>query len=150
MLQMLLAERFNLKVHREAKEMAVYALVVGKTGPKFKESSQAATFVGTHRETGGGNRTVIGSNYTMTHLIRDIRTFFGVLDRPVVDRTGLTGKYDLKLEAAPESSFNDLDPEFQRISIYTALQEQLGLKLEGQRGIVEVLVVDRLEKPTAN
>jgi uncharacterized protein (TIGR03435 family) len=147
MLQTLLAERFNLRVHRELKEMPVYALVVGKNGPKFKESASDATFIGGHGAN-GRNQTVTASKYTMTDLVQDIVDYFFV-DRPVVDKTGFAGTYDLKIEATPEFRMNR-DSEFGDISVFTAVQEQLGLKLESQRAPIEILVVDQVEKPSAN
>jgi uncharacterized protein (TIGR03435 family) len=70
-------------------------------------------------------------------------------DRPVVDRTGLTGTYDLKLEATPEWRI-DSNPDPNEVSIFTAVKEQLGLKLEAQKAMIEILVIDRVEKPSAN
>ena len=75
MLQTLLAERFNLRVHRELKQMPVYALVVGKNGPKFKESASDATFIGNHG-VNGRNQTVTASKYTMTDLAQEIVDYF--------------------------------------------------------------------------
>ncbi len=147
MLKTLLAERFNLKVHHEMKEMPVYALVVGKNGPKFKESAPDANFFGKHG-VNGRNQNVTASKYTMELLAKDIRGFFGV-DRPVADKTGLTGTYDIKMEATPEFRINR-DPELGDISVFTAVQAQLGLRLEPQKAMIEILVVDRLEKPSTN
>ena len=145
MLQTLLAERFNLKVHREMKEMPVYALVVGKNGPKFKESAPDATFVSNHG-VNGRNQNMTLSKATMESVADDIRNF---LDRPVVDKTWLTGTYDVKMEATPGFTINN-DPDLRDISIFTAVQEQLGLRLEAQKAMVEVLVVDHVEKPSEN
>jgi uncharacterized protein (TIGR03435 family) len=147
MLQTLLAERFHLKVHREMKEMPVYALVVGKNGPKFKESSPDAAFVSNHG-VNGHNQTITLSKATMESLADDIRGGFAV-DRPVVDRTGLTGTYDLKMEASPEGRINRA-PEPGDISIFTAVQQQLGLRLEPRKEPLEILVVDHIEKPSEN
>ena len=144
MLQTLLTDRFNLKVHRETKEMAVYALVVGKNGPRFKESAAGTNQVANHG-VNGRNQTVTGSKYTMAMLVGDVGGYFGV-DRPVVDKTGLSGEYDLKIEATPEFRMNRTS-EFADLSIFTALQDQLGLKLESQKGAIEILVVDHFEKP---
>jgi uncharacterized protein (TIGR03435 family) len=154
MLQTLLADRFNLKVHREAKEMPVYALVVGKNGPKFKESAPEAVFsnnTGVNRRPDGlpgRNQYMAVTKATMEDLAEGIMgTFF--VDRPVVDKTGLTGAYDYRLEATPGFRINN-NPELTDISVFTAVQEQLGLKLESQKAPVKILVVDHLEKPTAN
>ena len=81
-------------------------------------------------------------------VARALPDFFGV-GRPVVDRTGLAGAYDFKLEATPEYRLNR-DPDAADLSIFTAVQQQLGLKLEPQRAAVDVLVVDHVEKPSQN
>jgi uncharacterized protein (TIGR03435 family) len=147
MLQTLLAERFNLKFHHETKEMPVYALVVGKNGPKFKESAPDATFSG-HHGVNGHNQTLTLVKVTMESLAEEFKNYFGV-ERPVIDKTGLTGSYDIKFEATPERRLHaEADPS--EISVFTAVQEQLGLKLEAQKAQVEVLVVDHVEKPSEN
>lgn len=143
MLQTLLADRFNFRFHREPKEMPVYALIVGKGGPKFKPSAPDAVRR-VHIGVNGRHQNVTATLYTMADLARDLRNALGA-DRPVIDRTGLTGAYDLRIEATPRRDF-----ELGDISVHTAVQEQLGLKLEPQRAPIEVLVVDRFEKPSAN
>jgi uncharacterized protein (TIGR03435 family) len=142
MLQTLLADRFNFRFHREPKEMDVYALIVGKGGPKFKPSATDAKrhFLG---GVNGRNQVITATRYTVADLARNL-SFIGA-DRPVVDQTGLTGEYDFRIEASPRRIL-----EFGEISVYTAVQEQLGLKLEPRRAPVQVLVVDRFEKPTEN
>jgi len=147
MLQTLLAERFHLKTHRQMMERPVYALLIGKNGPKFKESAPDAevTFLG---GVNGRNQTVTASKATMETLVQQIQRRFPS-DRPVVDRTGLRGTYDLKLEATPEWQI-DSNPDPNDVSIFTAVKEQLGLKLEAQKAMVEVLVIDGVEKPSAN
>ncbi len=145
MLQGLLAERFHLKVHRDTKETPVYALVVGRVGPKFKESQPDATAV-SHHGVNGRNQTVNLSRTTMELLADDLGIF---ADRPVVDRTGLTGTYDIKLEATPEFRISrDQHPD--DISIFEAVQTQLGLKLEPRTEPMEILVVNSVEKPSEN
>ncbi len=141
MLRSLLATRFNLKFHRETREMQVYALVVGKDGIKFKESDPALP-----RK---ANFTVNGRNQKMTatHMTMDTLST-NLYVRPVIDRTGLRGEYDIVLEATPEFRINN-NPQPDDISIFTAVQE-LGLKLESQRAPVEILVVDSIEKPSEN
>jgi uncharacterized protein (TIGR03435 family) len=147
-LQTLLAERFNLKVHRAMKEMPVYALVVGKSGPKFQESSVDADFVSNHGVS-GRNQTLTMSKATMESLAQSLWGSFAV-DRPVMDRTGLTGTYDLKLEATPESRITRTDQDPGEISVFTAVQGQLGLRLEPRKLPVEILVVDHIDKPSEN
>jgi uncharacterized protein (TIGR03435 family) len=148
MLQSLLADRFKLQVHREVRDTPVYALVVGKAGPKFNESVPGTS---TAPQT-----TVDGPNIewsmpvtTMAQLADRIRQNAG-LDRPVLDKTGLTGTYSLRLKYMPRERQNGPDSELVGIRIFTAVQEQLGLKLESQVVPVEMLIVDHVEKPTAN
>jgi uncharacterized protein (TIGR03435 family) len=85
----------------------------------------------------------------MDELTRMIPNAFFV-DRPIVDSTGLPGTYDFKIEASPESHKTGDEPDLKSISIFTAVQQQLGLKLEPQKAMIEVLVVDHVEKPSAN
>jgi uncharacterized protein (TIGR03435 family) len=147
MLQTLLAERFHLKAHRQMMVRPVYALLIAKNGPKFKESAPDAipNFLG---GVNGRNQNITVSKATMQILVDAIPGSFH-LDRPVVDRTGLTGTYDFKIDATPESRIDgNSDPN--EISIFTAVKEQLGLKLEPQKAMVEILVIDRVEKPSAN
>ncbi|MEO5924011.1 MAG: TIGR03435 family protein [Bryobacteraceae bacterium] len=141
MLQSLLAERFHLKFHRETKEMQVYALVIAKDGIQFKESDPDVP-----RK---ANVTVNGRNQKMTatHMTMDTLST-NLYIRPVVDRTGLKGEYDIVLEATPEFRINN-NPQPEDISIFTAIQS-LGLKLEPTRASVEILVVDSIEKPSEN
>ena len=145
MLQTLLAERFQLKVHRQSKDMPVYALVVGKSGPKFHESAPDAIFSGFHG-LNGRNQSM-----TMTRLaiVADEINNYG-LSRPVVDRTGLAGTYDLQMEATPEYRINHEPDEQKDISVFDAVQQQLGLKLKPDRAQVEILVVDHIGKPSEN
>ena len=144
MLQTLLAERCNLRFHRESREMNVYALIVGKGGPKFKPSAPDAK---QHWLTGvnGRNQSITATAYTMAELARGIRNSLGV-DRPVTDKTDLTGEYDFRLEA----TLAYRTPEFGDLSVFTAVKEQLGLELQPRKAPVEVLVVDRFDRPSAN
>jgi uncharacterized protein (TIGR03435 family) len=144
MLQTLLTERFGLTLHRETKEMPVYALTVAKTGLKIKP---------VEKETGISSR----SSRVERHVVASVpmaglaEYLTGELkERPVVDRTGLPGAYEVTLnwaaEDAPAAAGDDALP-----SVFTALQEQAGLKLEPARGSVEILVVDRANRvPTDN
>jgi uncharacterized protein (TIGR03435 family) len=159
-LQSLLEDRFKMATHWETREMPVYALVVataGTLGPKLKVHAggcdQAST--GGTPPAGGppancGTRTnmtpasakVSGSGISMQTFARNLA---GGTGRNIVDKTGLAGAYDLELEFTPEQS-----PDNIGASLFTAMQEQLGLKLDSQRAPVEVLVIDTLEKPTAD
>lgn len=147
MLQMLLVERFDLKFHREMKDMPVYAMVLGKNGPKFKESGPDAALISNH-SVNGRNQIMRLSKATLESVAQDIQSTFFV-DRPVLDKTGLTGTYDIELEATPEFRINK-DPQPGDVSVFTAIQETLGLKLEPQKASVDVLVIDHIEKSTEN
>jgi uncharacterized protein (TIGR03435 family) len=150
MLQNLLADRFKLRVHAETKELPLYELVVGRSGSKLKDSDPNAS--------GGRSPRFVGRNYvvtnpkaTMAELVEVINAF-AFLDRLVVDRTRMTGTYDLKFTYTPDTPGNrKREPNPNDISIFTAVQEQLGLRLEAKTGPVDVLVVDQGEKtPTEN
>jgi bla regulator protein blaR1 len=154
-LQALLTDRFQLVIHRGTKEMPIYALVLGKSGPKLKESTGEGHGINANRS------AFTGSGATMQLLAQVLARRLG---RPVLDRTGLNGKYDFTLEwtpdaggpagkegpAGPNEKAEQAGPGVSGPTIFTALQEQLGLKLESQRGPVEIIIIDRAEKPAAN
>jgi uncharacterized protein (TIGR03435 family) len=138
MLQSLLVNRFKLKTHRETRTLPVYALTVAKAGSKMP---RAATPDG---GTSSGSRNLTAKGATIDILARMLTD---LLMRPVLDRTGLTGVFDIKLDFAPlATTAGDTSAP----SLFTAIEEQLGLKLEATKGPVEVLVVDSAEKPDAN
>jgi uncharacterized protein (TIGR03435 family) len=212
MLQNLLAERFKLTLHREKKDLSMYALVVGKNGPKMKESVEdPAPEEGDAPKAGGpaaddamaaavmrqlkmardgipvlppgsggrgtvsmmmgsGNARMTATKQTMASMAEMLSN---QLDLPVVDMTGLTGKYDYRLSYAPEGGIGFRPPPGigppppaapppgeggpgmpmagapdggSSPNLFTALQEQLGLKLEQRKGPVDLLVIDHLEK----
>jgi uncharacterized protein (TIGR03435 family) len=148
MMQSLLAERFQLKIHREKKDMQIYALVVGKNGPRLKQSApdekSAATIT---------NGLIIFSKVALPALAYNLSQ---LLDRPVMDRTALSENYyDFKLQWAPDSPSALDSNSLSRSgnggpSIFTAIQEQLGLKLESVSAPQEILVVDHAERPSEN
>jgi uncharacterized protein (TIGR03435 family) len=148
MLQNLLADRFKLSVHRETKQLPLYELVVRKNGSNMRDSDPNAS--------GGRSTRYVGRNYVVTSpkasMAEVIQVINAFLDRPVVDKTGLTGTYDLKLTYTPDTPGNRRsEPDPNDISIFTAVQEQLGLRLEAKTGPVDVLVVDQGNKtPTEN
>jgi uncharacterized protein (TIGR03435 family) len=155
MLQKLLADRFKLTFHRDQKELSVYALVAGKTGPKLTKSEGDPNGLPGLFFRGLG--VLPATNATMADFAGVMQA--AVLDRPVVDQTGLQGRYDFTLTWTPdESQFGGLgvkvppptDDAAAPPGLFTAIQEQLGLKLESTKAPVEVLVVDRVEKPTEN
>jgi bla regulator protein blaR1 len=137
MLRALLADNFKLKFHRETREQPVYALVVGETGPKLQKSK-------TNSESEKARNIKIAPDgltaeaFTMASLGD---TLSERLDRKVVDRTGLSGNYDILLHWAESNG---------KEAIIRAVQEQLGLKLEPQKATVEILVIDHAEKPSEN
>jgi uncharacterized protein (TIGR03435 family) len=124
----------------------VYALVLGKGGPRFTAGTPNA---GPVRYTASGrNYDVTMPNATMPDLLHVIEN--SLLDRPVIDRTGLTGTWNIHLVYTPQSRANCRAPEPDDIGIFTAVQEQLGLKLEPRRETMEVLVVDAASGPSGN
>jgi uncharacterized protein (TIGR03435 family) len=140
-LQALLAERFQLIAHREPKQGAVFSLVIAKDGPRLKEHfgpGQAGISVSLD----SGVAAITGTKTTMARLADYLSNQAG---RPVIDNTGLKGEYDFRLEWAPDEKPGSTMP-----SIFAALQEQLGLKLNAAKGTIEMIVVDRAEKPSAN
>src|SRR5580692_8482183 len=155
MLRSLLADRFKLTFHREPKVFSIYQLQVAKSGPKLKASTaapDAPAVVGpavVYPE-----RVVLpGRNATMGNLVSLLQR--AILDRPVVDKTGLSGRYDFDLEWAPdETQFGGDVPTATAGApsppLFEAIQQQLGLKLEATKGPVDALVVDRAERPAAN
>lgn len=155
MLRSLVVDRFQLQFHRERKEFSIYALEPTKGGPKLKESAAGADEAPT---VGPGvvypQRIVLPSrNATMGDFVSLLQR--AILDRPVVDETGLAGRYDFDLEWAPdETQFGGDVPAASAGTpsppLFLAIQEQLGLKLTATRGPVEALVVDKAERPSSN
>ena len=140
MVQALLADRFQLALHRETRQLPIYVLVAGKTGAKMLPGESSAQ----------GSKMMMGQliikKMSMTGLA-NILTFD--LNRPVIDQTGLKGEYAFTLEWTPGLREADAGTA-SRPSLFTAVEEQLGLKLESTKGPVEVLVIDRVEKPSEN
>lgn len=154
MLRNLLADRFKLTFHREQKEFSIYELEVAKGGPKLKPSTSAPDEPAQLISTVYPQRMVLPArNATMSDLASLMQR--AMLDRPVVDKTGLTGRYDFNLEWAPdETQFGGEIPaasvDAPNAPLFSAIQQQLGLKLEAARGPVEALVVDKAERPSEN
>jgi uncharacterized protein (TIGR03435 family) len=158
MLRQLLADRFHLSFHREPKEFSVYAITVAKGGPKLK-----ATTVDPDATPDGPPLLAFVLSPAVVRLPAKYTTIAemasvmqrAVFDRPVIDRTGLAGRYDFDLEFTPdESMFGGLGlkgtAESTKPDLFSALQEQLGLKLEASRGIIDTVVIDRVDRPTDN
>jgi uncharacterized protein (TIGR03435 family) len=138
MLQNMLADRFKLKLHRETKELPVYVLVVGKNGLKLRESTP-----GTPSQISMSASHIIGHAVPMQALADHLSNAALQLDRPVIDQTKLVGTYDFTLEWTPDTvPLGDASAP----SLFTAVQEQLGLKLESRKAPVEIIVVDSAEK----
>jgi uncharacterized protein (TIGR03435 family) len=170
MLQSLLTERFNLKIHRETKDAPVYFLTIGKNGPKLQDAKTRrdtvfqnadGTLAPGHIQLGpepGG-----GGVYQARAFSFSTKSFGDWLamevHRPVLDKTALTGIYDFTLEWMPDTNASTPTPDPQSAvtlpgapaaSIFTALQQQLGLKLEPGKGPIEVIVIDHVERPSGN
>jgi uncharacterized protein (TIGR03435 family) len=147
MLQGLLAERFKLKVHREEKDVAGYALVVAPGGPKMRRVDEP-------RRGRVGPGSIVAQSAPIAQIVASA---LGAVGRPVHDMTGLSGNYEFTLKWTPEDKVlsgadsTSTDPGDRPPSIFTALQEQLGLRLEPRKLPIETLVVDHVERvPTEN
>jgi uncharacterized protein (TIGR03435 family) len=176
LLQSLLEDRFHLKIHRETKEVPVYTLMAAKNGlklPAAKEGGCVAFGPDSPPPAGRGPgqlpptpcggffmgpNTLVGGKIPMAQLVEGLSTILG---RPVIDKTGFTGTFDVHLEFSPEGTAfagglpgmpGGLPPGFDTSgpSIFTALQDQLGLKLESQKGPAQILVIDHAEKASEN
>jgi uncharacterized protein (TIGR03435 family) len=142
----LLAERFGLKLHREQREMPVFALTVAKGGPKLQKSALDPAAPLSHKGSGSSGLEVHQfTNWSIPDLIPILMLY---VDRPVVDQTGLKGKYDFKLQWTrddAQATMPDAPP-----GLFTAIQEQIGLKLEPVKAMTDVLVIDAVQRPGAN
>jgi len=164
----LLAERFALSMHKETKELPIYVLVIAKNGPKLAPSKGNADLdspppggrgPGKRQMFRGGRGEISGQNVQISSIADQLSSILG---RTVVDKTGLAGDYDFTLKYTPDmpqaqpgfgnpqdsTAAPPADPSAP--SIFVAVQEQIGLKLEPQKGPVDVYVVDRVEKPSEN
>jgi len=145
MLLPLLTDRFRLKTHIEVKTLPVYELVAAKGGPKFKPSADQA-------RTGSGSMSVNGSRVLVKLSAHDVsieslcKALARNVDRTVIDKTGLTGNFDLDLQWSKDDNPDADAPP----TIFTAIEEQLGLKLQPGKGPVATLVVDHAEMPSEN
>jgi uncharacterized protein (TIGR03435 family) len=148
MMKSLLAERFKLKAHREMREMPVYDLVVGKNGPKFKAAAADADSA-PHYGGGGRNWEFTAQKITMPELATMIENN-GFVGRHLVDKTGLAGSYKIHLTYTPDIPPNHGTDSPGDIPIFNALAEQLGLRLESNKGMIDTIVVDHVEKPNGN
>ena len=158
MIQKLVADRFQLKFHREKKELSVYSITVTKTGAKItKSEADPNSLPGLFFNRGPAGMAFNVRNATLAEVGSVLQG--SILDKPVVNQTGLAEKYDFTLKFTPDASQMtglggapppaadnpDAPPD-----IFTAFQQQLGLKLESTKAPVDVLVIDKVEKPSAN
>jgi uncharacterized protein (TIGR03435 family) len=169
MLQPVLTDRFKLKVHRGQQELPVYELVIAKKGPKLKEAIPGDTYANGIKGPEGVARAgmmsmipgqLTGQAIPISNLARLLSRQLGLT---IVDKTGLTGRYDIKLQWDPDESRGPMfagptggnqeaapPPASSGPSIFTALREQLGLRLQSTKGRVEILVIDHIERPSEN
>ena len=171
MLQKLLADRFKLTIHREAKELPAYTLVIAKTGSKLQEGRPGDTYANGYRDSGGrggpgtvqlkGRGALIAQGAPIANLAGMLSWLLG---HNVVDKTGLTGKYDFTLQWTPDEGESPMlsnaaggapnvqspPPDPNGPSLSMALQDQLGLKLESKKELVEIIVIDHIERPSGN
>lgn len=173
MLQALLEDRFRLKIRREARSESVYTLIVGKGGARLQPAKEGCTPIdktkapipirpGEKLLCGNSKSGLVvkGSNLMLdSHrlsLDEFSKSLASILGRPVVNRTGITGEFDFDLEFLPDESLAGLHFHLSPAdgpdapSIFTAVQEQLGLKLESTQGAGEILVIDHIERPSEN
>jgi uncharacterized protein (TIGR03435 family) len=158
MFQQILAERFKLVAHHETRELPIYELTIGKNGSRLKESAADDPASAPTRRKGmmWGRGKVTATDGSLSMLIAPLSRQLG---RIIVDKTGLNGRYDFTLEWTPEgaaappaggSPSGTAPPDQSGPDIFTAIQEQLGLKLKSTKGPVDVIVIDHIEKPSAN
>jgi uncharacterized protein (TIGR03435 family) len=167
LLKQLLADRFTLRAHFETRDLPIYALTLarkdGTLGPKLRRNEADCAAIAAGRVSGercGGTIMpghVEARGMTMALVTSGLARLMPNVGRPVVDRTGLTGSFDIELTWMPDQPvvttmpnvpMPAIDPDAP--SLFTALQEQLGLKLDAQRGPVQVLVIDHADPPTGN
>jgi uncharacterized protein (TIGR03435 family) len=168
MLQALLMDRFHLVIHHEVKELPVYALVIAKSGTKLKEAKPGNTYSkgfsapdgspagASEMAFGGGN--LAGQGVPVSVLVSELSQQPELAGSTVIDRTNLTGKYDFTLQWTPQRSrssgglgIDDVPaPDSSGPSLFTALQEQLGVALKSAKGPVDTIVIDSAERVSEN
>jgi uncharacterized protein (TIGR03435 family) len=147
MMQKILVERFGLKLHREQREMPVFALTVAKGGAKMTANASDPNGWMDQQNSAANGRDVENLKNTSMADLAQILQFR--VDRPVVDQTGLKGRFDFKLQWTTDEAKAPTDGSAPP-GLFTAIQEQIGLKLEPVKAPAEVLVVDAVERPSAN
>ena len=156
MVQKLLASRFNLKFHHDQRELSAYVLTVGKNGQKLTPTQLKGSLPGMGMRPGPTGLTMVMANARLADFTGFLQML--VLDRPVVDRTGITGRFDYNVTFTPDDSeFNGHPPKLPQTetsdsapNLFAAIQEQLGLKLDAQKTSVDVIAIDHVDKPSAN
>ena len=164
MLEVVLADRFKLQAHHETKDRPVYALVVAKGGPKLREAQPGETHPNADKAnpnafqhgatifaTGAGQLTGEAASMSDLAVSLSTRGFEALgLGRPVIDKTSLNGKYDFTLQSEPAAADGDGAPEAAVSSLSSALDNQVGLKLQPATAPIDLLVIDHIERPTEN
>jgi uncharacterized protein (TIGR03435 family) len=157
MIRKLLADRFEMKFHHDKRELSAFVLTVGKDGPKLKAAQPNGNLHGIGIQPAKTGAMLFANNSPIPAFTSFLQSM--VFDRPVVDQTGLTGRYDLTVTFTPdESLFNGQSLGFPKPadgveaapSFFEAIQQQLGLKLTAEKTQVDVLAIDHVEKPSAN
>jgi uncharacterized protein (TIGR03435 family) len=157
MIRKLLADRFQLKFHHDKRELSAFVLTVGKDGSKLKPAQPNGNLHGIGMQPAASGAMMFANNSPISAFTSFLQSL--VLDRPLVDQTGLTGRYDLTVTFTPDDSlFNGHPPAFPKLaegveaapSFFDAIQQQLGLKLTVKKTQVDVLAIDHVEKPSAN
>lgn len=153
----LLADRFQLKFHHDKRELSAFVLTVGKDGPKLKAAQPNGNLHGVGMQPAKTGAMLFANNSPVSAFTNFLQSL--VLDRPVVDQTGITGKYDMTVTFTMDDSFfNGHPPAFPKPAddvepapnLFDAIQQELGLKLTAEKTQVDVLAIDHVEKPSAN
>ena len=157
MVQKLLTSRFNLKFHQEKRDLSAYVLTVGKNGQKLNQTQLKGSLPGMGMRPGPTGLTIVMANARTVDFTSFLQML--VLDRPVVDRTGITGRFDFTVTFTPDDSeFNGHPPKLPATTeaaeaapnLFSAIQAQLGLKLDAEKTAVDVIAIDHVEKPSPN
>src|SRR5262245_37762007 len=170
MLQAILEDRFKVKVHSETRDVPVYNVIVAPGGTKLRPFKQGSCVpINVHREEPvppplpegqrycdsfvtpkGATLSIHAEGSSVEEFVTLFLSTLSLAERRIVDRTGISGLFDIELEFTPPRSADDPAASQAGVSIFTALREQLGLRLESARGRGEFLVIDRVERPTEN
>ncbi|HEY4381779.1 MAG TPA: TIGR03435 family protein [Acidobacteriaceae bacterium] len=157
MVRKLLADRYKLKFHHEKREMLAFVLSAGKTGPKLTKSESTNTLPNIGMRPAPNGMKLVLANASTAEFTTFLQML--VLDKPVVDQTGITGRYDIAVTFTPDDSqFNGRPPKGPPLAegteaapdLFSAIQDQLGMKLSAEKTPVDVVAIDQVEKPTPN